>query len=71
MTLTFKQMIALLRNAIKQDDHRDTIMMVEIIERAIKDEPILQMNEEVKEALATANTYLQKLGLLDQVKHPK
>jgi hypothetical protein len=51
MTLTMKQILVLLRNSIKENDEKDVRLFHEILKRSIKDEPILQMNEEIKEAL--------------------
>lgn len=59
MTLTMKQILVLLRSSVRENDIKDVQLFKSILERNIKDEPILQMNEEVKEAMKMAEEFIE------------
>lgn len=58
MTLTMQQTIALLRNAINDQSTSDVKLMMEIIIRSAKDQPILSMQPEVEAALQLGHDYM-------------
>ena len=59
MTLVMQQVLAMLRSAIKDKDVKDVKLLRSILMRSIEDQPILQMQEEVKEAKRMADEFME------------
>jgi hypothetical protein len=65
MTLTMKQLLALLRNAIKDKHIPDVNLMLEIISRSIRDQPVLDINDEIKSAVKEGMDFLKANSAMD------
>jgi hypothetical protein len=58
-----KQLLAMLRNAIKENDEKDVRLFQNILIRSIKDVVVLELDPEVQEALELSHEFLQNAEL--------
>lgn len=61
MTLTMIQLLALLRNAMKEKDDKDVLLFTNILVRSISDSVVLQLMPEIQKILQESKDYLEAL----------
>jgi len=61
MTLTMIQLLALLRNAMKEKDDKDVLLFTNILVRSISDSVVLQLMPEIQKILQESKDYLSSL----------